>query len=239
MGKRIRVQVRGRGYPNRQSPTHKRRGKVKYRYFPKNSPNTTAKIRELIHDPGRGAPLAIIQYDDGTKGLYLPPEGIFVGDIIEIGDKTEVKVGNIMRLKNVPPGVFVCNFESEPEDGGKIVRSSGAFGIVITKSAERVNIKLPSNKVKATHLNCRCTIGVVAGGGRTVKPFVKAGNKYHYMKTKHGIFPRTSGVAMSAVSHPHGGGGHKSPHKPTTVARNTPPGRKVGLIAAKQTGYRK
>ena len=42
---------------------------------------------------------------------------------------------------------------------------------------------------------------------------------------------------MNPASHPHGGGRHVG--RPTTVARNTPPGRKVGHIAARRTGRRK
>ena len=69
MGKRILVQRRGRGTPNFQSPTHKRRGKVKYKYFPKGAKATSAIIKKLIHEPGRGTPLAVIQYENGEKGL--------------------------------------------------------------------------------------------------------------------------------------------------------------------------
>ena len=44
---------------------------------------------------------------------------------------------------------------------------------------------------------------------------------------------------MPAANHPHGGGHHQSPHNPTTVSRNAPPGAKVGLIAARRTGYKR
>ncbi|MCP4761566.1 MAG: 50S ribosomal protein L2 [archaeon] len=239
MGKRILVQRRGRGTPNFQSPTHKRKGRVKYKYFPKGTEEKTAIIKNFEHDPGRGAPVAIIQYEDGEKGMYLPPEGMFVGDKIYIGDKTEIKVGNILKLKYIPEGTYIFNIENEPMDGGKIVRGSGTYAAVITKSEKEINVRLPSGKTKMFLPESRCTVGVVAGGGRTVKPFVKAGNKYHYMKAKHTVWPRTSGVAMAAAMHPFGGGGHKSPHKPTTTSRNAPPGRKVGLIAAKRTGPKK
>lgn len=43
---------------------------------------------------------------------------------------------------------------------------------------------------------------------------------------------------MNVVSHPHGGGLHQSVSRSSTVARNTPPGRKVGHIAARRTGRR-
>jgi large subunit ribosomal protein L2 len=240
MGKRILVQRRGRGTPNFQSPTHKRRGAVKYRYFPHTEIKLVkATIKDLLHDPGRGAPVALIQYEDGQKELYLPPEGIKVGDVIIIGEKPEIKVGNILPLKNVPEGTYIFNLEAQKDDGGKIVRSSGTYAVMMTKTETHANIRLPSGKVKRVPLNSRATVGVVAGGGRQVKPFIKAGNKYHLMKTRHRVWPRTSGVAMTAASHPFGGGGHKSPHKPTTISRNAPPGRKVGLIAARKTGTKK
>ena len=38
------------------------------------------------------------------------------------------------------------------------------------------------------------------------------------------------------MEHPHGGGNHQHIGKPSTVKRGTPPGRKVGLIAARRTG---
>eukprot|EP00731_Ephydatia_muelleri_P029555 Em0021g78a len=42
--------------------------------------------------------------------------------------------------------------------------------------------------------------------------------------------------AKKPVDHPHGGGNHQHIGKPSTVKRGTPPGRKVGLIAARRTG---
>ena len=41
---------------------------------------------------------------------------------------------------------------------------------------------------------------------------------------------------MNPVEHPHGGGNHQHVGHPTTMARNAPPGQKVGLIAARRTG---
>jgi large subunit ribosomal protein L8e len=43
-------------------------------------------------------------------------------------------------------------------------------------------------------------------------------------------------VAMNPVEHPHGGGNHQHVGHATTVARDSPAGKKVGLIAARRTG---
>lgn len=43
-------------------------------------------------------------------------------------------------------------------------------------------------------------------------------------------------MAMNPVDHPHGGGNHQHIGHPSTVRRDAPPGKKVGLIAARRTG---
>uniref|UniRef100_A0A8C4QML5 Large ribosomal subunit protein uL2 n=1 Tax=Eptatretus burgeri TaxID=7764 RepID=A0A8C4QML5_EPTBU len=82
----------------------------------------------------------------------------------------------------------------------------------------------------------RAIVGVVAGGGRIDKPLLKAGRAYHKYKAKRNCWPRVRGVAMNPVEHPFGGGNHQHIGKPSTIRRDAPPGRKVGLIAARRTG---
>jgi len=164
MGKKILVQRRGRGTSQFRAASHKKKGSVKYRKLAKieYTKKITAQVRDIVHDPGRGAPVAIVLFEDGLKKIILPSEGLRVA-----------------------------------------------------------------------------TIGIVAGGGRTEKPFVKAGNKYHLKKAKGHYYPKVRGVAMNPVSHPHGGGAHQGPPRSTTVSRHAQPGRKVGLIAARRSGRRK
>ena len=76
----------------------------------------------------------------------------------------------------------------------------------------------------------------MGGGGRKDKPFLKAGKKHNAYRARGKLYPVVRGVAMCAVSHPHGGGGHQHVGKPYTVKRGASPGRKVGSIAAKRTG---
>jgi len=89
---------------------------------------------------------------------------------------------------------------------------------------------------KTVSNDCRAMVGVVAGGGRLDKPLLKAGRAHHKWKMKRNGWPKVRGVAMKPVEHPHGGGNHQHIGKPGTVRRDTPPGRKVGLIAARRTG---
>jgi len=237
MGKRILVQRKGRGTLAWQSPSHRHVGRVKYRPFKQGENLFKFKIIELIHSPGRGAPVARIKYDDDKKDLYLPPEGIYEGDEYIQSKEGIVKVGNILPLKIIPLGTLVCNIEGTPQDGGKFARASGVGAIVRNKSGNKVEVLFRSKKTKWFNENCLCTVGVVAGGGRTDKPFMKAGNKHYYVQSKAKKWPVVRGCTMNACSHPYGGGAKQSPHKSTTTSRNAPPGRKVGQIAARRTGH--
>jgi len=236
MGKRIIVQRRGRGSPTWRTPDHLHIAPARY---PPLDPNKTYRgiIRNLIHDPGRWVPLAEIELETGQV-FYIPAvEGMFVGQIINIGPEAPISNGNILPLTSIPEGAQVANIEKIPGDGGRYARSSGTYGIVLSKSGDVVKVQLPSGKVIEAKKDARATIGVIAGGGRLEKPLLKAGAAFYKWKAKSYWWPRVRGVVMNPVSHPHGGGRHVG--RPTTVARTTPPGRKVGHIAAKRTGRRK
>ncbi|MFX1273960.1 MAG: 50S ribosomal protein L2 [Promethearchaeota archaeon] len=240
MGKRILVQRKGRGNLWARSPSHRHVGEVKYRPFTKKEKIFKFKVIDFLHAPGRGAPVAKIQYEDRSNGLWLPPEGVYIGQEFiqhKTGYGQEVAVGNILPLKKIPLGTIVCNIEGTPQDGGKFARASGVGAIVRNKSGNKVEILFRSKKTKWINNQCLCTIGVIAGGGRTDKPFLKAGNKHHYIRSKAKKWPIVRGVTMNACSHPYGGGAKQSPHKSTTTSRNAPPGRKVGQIAARRTGH--
>lgn len=237
MGKRILSQRRGRGTLRYLSPSH--RFVTAVRYKPLSDKILNGKIVDLIHCPGHTTPLAKIQYEDGTSDYLFATEKMFVGDKITIGNSGEVKSGNVLPLGKIPEGENVFNIEGSPGDGGKFVRSSGLFAKILAKTERLVTVKLPSKKNKDFGVNCRATIGVLAGGGRKEKPFVKAGNKYHAMRARGRLYPETSKVAMNPVDHPFGSGRGRHEGKSTVPPRNAPPGRKVGQIGARRTGRKR
>lgn len=199
---------------------------------------STAVVSDIVHDPGRGAPVAVLRHD-GSE-FYIPAvEGMFVGQVVEIGESAKPSTGNIVPVGRLPEGSIVSVIERIPGDGGKLVRSSGAYGIVAAQLGEKTVIKLPSKKDIEVPSNSLAVVGVVAGGGRMEKPFLKAGAKYYLMKARHRYWPKSRGVAMVPAVHPFGGGSHKRIGRPETVKRTTPPGRKVGLIAARRSGRKK
>ena len=234
MGKRIKVQRRGRGTPVFQA-AHS--GKISQAKYPKaTSGSLYGVVKDILHEAGRGAPLALIELSNGESFYLAAPEGTFVDQEIVIGPDAPLKVGNIIPLSKVPEGTLVNNIELKPGDGGKIARSSGGFATVIAHNLGKTVIKLPSKRSIQVSGNSLATIGVISGGGRLEKPRLKAGEGFHAAEASNKVYPIAHGVKMTAASHPHGGGRHRRPGKSTTVSRNSPPGAKVGLIAARVSG---
>jgi large subunit ribosomal protein L2 len=194
-------------------------------------------VKSIIHDPGRGSPMVAVRLETGDTYYSVVPEGVYEGQPTQIGDDASIEIGNVLSIGKIPEGTMVCNIEISPGDGGKMVRSSGAYATIISHTSEKTIVKLPSKQNKQINNLCRATVGVIAGAGRTEKPFLKAGAKHHLMKAKGHVYPRTRGIAMIAACHPYGSS-KKGGRKVTTVSRNAPPGKKVGLIAARSAGSR-
>lgn len=240
MGKRIKVQRRGRGSKTFQASTHKRVAPAKY-------PNpqrekleavVSGQVQQLMHDPGRGCPLALIELEDGETFYSVVPEGVVEGQNVEIGAQAPVRIGKVIPLGSIPEGITVCNIELHPGDGGRLARSSGSYATITSHTPEGTVLKLPSGKTRYVNDLCLATVGVISGAGRTEKPFLKAGLKFHLMKARGHKYPRTRGRAMIAAVHPFGGG-RKGGRKVTTVSHRAPPGKKVGLIGARRAGHKK
>lgn len=231
MGKRIIARARGKGGPRYRAPSHRYLGRVSY------APVTgiTGKVKDIVHDPARSAPIAIIKFEDGKEVLHIATEGLRAGDLIVYNGKPTV--GNVLPLSKIPEGTKICCIETFRSSGPKICRSSGSFAIVLGRVGNKITVQFPNGKTKNLDANCRATIGVPAGGGRTEKPFVKAGKRFYALSARGKLFPRTRGVVMSPVDHPYGGKSKRPRGK--AVPRTAPPGAKVGSIAPKRMGKKK
>jgi large subunit ribosomal protein L2 len=237
MGRRIQGQRRGRGTPTFRAPSHRYKADLSHRSTEATEGDVVAgTVVDIEHDPARSAPLAAVEFEDGDQRLVLAPEGVGVGDEIQLGVSASIEPGNTLPLAEIPEGVQICNVEAQPGDGGKFARASGVSAQLMAHDRNVAVVQLPSDEVRRLDPDCRATIGVVAGGGRTEKPMVKAGNKYHKMKSRGTKWPKVRGVAMNAVDHPFGGGGRQHPGKPKSISRDAPPGRKVGDISSRRTG---
>lgn len=237
MGKRPIVRRRGAS-PNFMAPTHRRVAPANYPTLAKGE-RLEGTLVALHHDPGRGAPLAEIRLDNGKTFYTVAVESMYVGQRISIGPGSPLAVGNIIPLGEAPEGLMFANIERNPSDGGALFRSSGNYAVLVGKTDGEAILQNPKAKTFVVDANSLGTIGVVAGGGRTEKPFLKAGTKRKLMKSKGRRYPIVRGVAMISTYHPHGGGRHQHVGSSTSVSRNAPPGAKVGLIAPRKTGRKK
>ena len=231
MGKRIISQARGHGSLTYRVRKKAYQFKIKYPMS-----EGEAEVLDLIHSAGHSAPL--IKIKAGKEIFYNPAfNGAYVGQKIFINKDTAI--GSIAFLRNIPVTANVFNIEINPGDGGKMIRAGGTSAIVFKRHENnKVSLLMPHKKEILISGDCRATIGTIAGQGRLLKPFIKAGPMHYKMKARNKLWPRTSAVKMNAVDHPFGSGRGKR-IKSKIAKRNAPPGTRVGHIRPSRTGRKK
>ena len=194
----------GRNSAGRITTNHKGSGHKKvYRDvdFSYNKFNIPAKIETIEYDPFRSSFISLALYADGERRYVIVPMNMKVGDTFIVDEKTDIKVGNRMMLKNIPVGTFIYNVEAKPRGGSKLVRSAGNYAEVMSNDAGYVNVKMPSSEVRKLDENCFASIGSVSNEEHNLISSGKAGRSRWL-----GIRPTVRGTAKNPVDHPYGGG---------------------------------
>ena len=231
MGKRIIQQRRGKG-----GHTYKTRNKASIiRAGYTTDMKGEFECVKLVASIGHSVPIAKFMNKEGKMFNNFAVNLLYIGQKINVGGNN---TGDVAKLGDLKNGTEVFNIEHNPKDGGKFVRTGGNVAVIMAKEGDIVKIMMPSKRVKKFNVNCRATIGRAAGDGRVDKPILKAGKKFHIMKTKSKLWPRTSAVKMNAIDHPFGSGRGKR-MKSKIAKRNASPGKKVGLIRPRRTGRKK
>ena len=193
----------GRITARRRGGGHRRRYRIID--FKRNKFGIAGKVATIEYDPNRSAFISLIHYNDGEKRYIVTPVGLKVGDTIQSGEDSPLKVGNTLPLKNIPTGLFVHNVELEPGRGGQMVRSAGASAQIAGTDENYCIVKLGSGEVRKVISTARATIGSVSNSDHQNIKIGKAGrNRWK------GKRPSVRGVAMNPVDHPHGGGEGKT-----------------------------
>ncbi len=193
-----KITVRHRGGGNKR----------KYRIidFKRNKFGVKATVKAIEYDPNRSCNIALVEYEDGVKNYILAANEIKVGDVLESGEKADIKPGNALLLKDIPVGTFIHNVELSPKQGGILVRSAGASAQLMAKEGKYALIRLPSGELRKVLIVCCATIGQLGNLDHANVKVGKAG------KTRHkGFRPTVRGSVMNPCDHPHGGGEGKSP----------------------------
>lgn len=192
-----RITVRHKGGGNRR----------KYRIIDfKRDKESVATVLTIEYDPNRSSHIALVEYEDGEKRYILAPVGLKVGDKIEEGASADIKVGNALKLKDIPTGTVVHNVELYPGRGGQLARAAGNSAQLMAKENGFALLRLPSGELRNVSAECRATIGTVGNADHENVKLGKAGRTRHL-----GVRPTVRGSVMNPNDHPHGGGEGKAP----------------------------
>ena len=199
----------GRNNQGRITLRHRGGGaKRKYRIidFVRNKDNVEGTVASIEYDPNRTSNIALIHYTDGEKRYIIAPKGLKVGMKIVSGDAVDIKVGNNLKLENIPEGTLVHNVELKPGKGGQLARSAGSSVQILGSEGKYVLLRLNSGEVRKVLGTCRATIGEVGNEDHELVNIGKAGRTRHM-----GIKPTVRGSVMNPNDHPHGGGEGRAP----------------------------
>ena len=199
----------GRNNQGRITLRHRGGGaKRKYRIidFKRDKDGVVGTVATIEYDPNRTANIALINYADGEKRYIIAPKGLKVGDKVESGVTTDIKVGNSLELGNIPEGTMVHNVELKAGKGGQIARTAGSSVQILGREGKYTLLRLTSGEVRKVLSNCRATIGEVGNADHELVNIGKAGRKRHM-----GIKPTVRGSVMNPNDHPHGGGEGRAP----------------------------
>ncbi len=174
--------------------------------FKRNKLEIPARVASIEYDPNRTANIALLFYVDGEKRYILAPKGLKVGDTVIAGEKADIKVGNALKLKDLPVGTQIHNIELQPGKGGQLARSAGTAARLVAKDGTYCHIELPSGELRLIHKECMATIGEVGNSEHQLVSLGKAGRSRHM-----GRRPHVRGSVMNPCDHPHGGGEGKTP----------------------------
>jgi large subunit ribosomal protein L2 len=182
-----------------------RGGGHKQRYrtidFKRRKFDVVGTIERLEYDPNRTAFIALIKYEDGELAYILAPQRLKAGDKVVAGERTDVKPGNAMPIKNIPIGTIVHNVELKPGKGGQLARAAGTYVQLVGRDQGYAQLRLGSGEVRIVRGECMATIGAVSNPDQQNINFGKAGRMRWLGKR-----PSVRGVAMNPIDHPHGGG---------------------------------
>lgn len=177
--------------------------KRKYRMvdFKRRKFDVAGTVERLEYDPNRTAFIALINYADGEQAYIIAPQRLKVGDQVISGERTDVKPGNAMPLKNVPVGTIVHNVEMKAGKGGQLARSAGTYAQLVGRDQGYAQLKLASGELRMVRGECMASIGAVSNPDQKNINYGKAGRMRWLGKR-----PTVRGVAMNPIDHPHGGG---------------------------------
>ena len=166
------------------------------------------------YDPSRNTLVCLLISRLGCAFYSIAVENVTIGNIIYIGLKVPVAVGNVTIVKNLKKSSVVCNLQKNIKKKSIFLKSSGMYGKLLKKNKLFCTIKIKtSNRFLKISSYSWVTLGSIM--------------KFNYYLHRHktaGLFrlfgfrPKVRGVAMNPVDHPYGGGEGKKSKKSISMS---------------------
>lgn len=173
-------------------------------------------LRSIEYDPNRSAFIGLLQFNNGSFSYIVVSSQNYIGQIIKLNNNNNnnlncIKIGDFIKLKEIPKGFSIYNLEKYPNSGAVYSKAAGASSILLTKNALYTKIKLPSGEERLFDSNCLASLGICSNKYKKFNKKYKAGTNRLLNKR-----PTVRGVVMNPIDHPHGGGEAKSgPGRPS------------------------
>ena len=112
MGKVIRGQRKGSGGIFTANTKHRKgASKMRKNDITEKKKRIRGTITKIIHDPGRGAPLAVIRFKNPIKYgketiTIAAAEGTYSGQYMFAGSTAPLAIGNILPVGKMPEGEY-------------------------------------------------------------------------------------------------------------------------------------
>ncbi|MBP8617822.1 MAG: 50S ribosomal protein L2 [Candidatus Pacebacteria bacterium] len=193
--------------------------------FGEEKQNIKGRVKSIEYDPFRSAFIALISYQDGSWFYILAPHNLKVNDEIICSDDAPLRIGNRLKLKNVPPGTLVHNVEVKSGKGGQLGRSAGSAIVVTAQEDRYTTLKMPSSEIRKVSSDCFASVGQLSNVEHNLESQGKAGRVRHSGKR-----PVVRGKVMNPREHPYGGGEgrtQRGTRKPKDIWGNVTGGKKT------------
>lgn len=193
--------------------------------FCQNKMNVPGKVETIEYDPYRTAFIALVVYKDGDRRYIIAPKDLKVNDEILTSEMAPLKIGNRMKLKNIPIGYLIHNVELMAGAGGRLARSAGSYAEVLGHEGGYSDLKLNSGEIRKVKSDNLVSIGQVSNSDHNLVNIGKAGRSRWL-----GIRPTVRGKAMNPCDHPYGGGEgrtQRGTRKPKDIWGNITGGKKT------------
>ena len=102
---------------------------------------------------------------------------------IESGKNVEIKIGNSLELKDIPPGTSLHIVELIPGNGAKLARSAGSSGDItggLPRVTEMFEARNPSNPAVVSEIDGSVSFGKIKRGNREIIITSKTGEEKKY-----------------------------------------------------------